>query len=59
VSNLVKGLSQAALVRAAESAAKRTVLDEEQSVSTATLVTSLGELRGTHHAIGFGRTPPS
>jgi SpoVK/Ycf46/Vps4 family AAA+-type ATPase len=59
VSNHVKGLSQAALVRAAESAAKRTVLDEEHSMSTATLVTSLGELRGTHHAIGFGRTPLS
>jgi SpoVK/Ycf46/Vps4 family AAA+-type ATPase len=58
VSDHVKGLSQAALVRAAESAAKRAILAERKSVSTAALVTSLGEHRRIHHVTGFGRTLP-
>lgn len=45
----VNGLSQAELVRAAESAAKRTILDGSDSVSTAALVTSLDERRMAHH----------
>jgi SpoVK/Ycf46/Vps4 family AAA+-type ATPase len=53
VGDHVKGLSQAGLVRAAESAAKRAILDEADSVSTAALITSLGELRRIHHVIGF------
>ena len=39
----VTGLSQAELVRAAEAAAKRAILDGTTSVSTAALVTSLDE----------------
>ena len=39
----VNGLSQAELVRSAESAAKRAILDGNDSVSTAALVTSLDE----------------
>jgi SpoVK/Ycf46/Vps4 family AAA+-type ATPase len=54
VGNHVKGLSQASLVRAAESAAKRAILQDRNSVSTAALLTSLGELRKIHHAMGFG-----
>ena len=56
VGDHVKGLSHARLVRAAESAAKRAILHEEESVSTAALITSLGELRRIHHVMGFGRT---
>ena len=56
VANHVKGLSQAGLVSAAESAAKRAILSNSDSVSTAALVTSLGELRRIHHALGFGPT---
>jgi SpoVK/Ycf46/Vps4 family AAA+-type ATPase len=54
VGNQVKGLSQARLVRAAESAAKQAILHEGGSVSTAALVRSLGDLRKIHHAMGFG-----
>jgi SpoVK/Ycf46/Vps4 family AAA+-type ATPase len=54
VGDHVKGLSQARLVRAADSAAKRAILDDSDSLSTATLITSLGELRTTHHVTGFG-----
>jgi SpoVK/Ycf46/Vps4 family AAA+-type ATPase len=50
----VKGLSQASLVRAAESAAKRAILSGTDSVSTSALITSLGELRRIHHVMGFG-----
>jgi SpoVK/Ycf46/Vps4 family AAA+-type ATPase len=53
VGDHVKGVSQAGLVRAAESAAKRAVLDEADSVSTAALITSLGELRRIHRMTGF------
>jgi SpoVK/Ycf46/Vps4 family AAA+-type ATPase len=56
VGDHVRGLSQARLVRAAESAAKRAILHDNESVSTAALVTSLGELRRIHHTMGFGRT---
>jgi SpoVK/Ycf46/Vps4 family AAA+-type ATPase len=54
VGDHVRGLSQAGLVRAAESAAKRAVLSGSDSVSTTALVTSLGERRGIHHMMGFG-----
>jgi SpoVK/Ycf46/Vps4 family AAA+-type ATPase len=53
VGNHVKGLSQARLVRAAESAAKRAILSGSESVSTSALITSLRELRRIHHATGF------
>lgn len=53
VGDHAKGLSQAALVRAAKSAAKRAILHGKDSVSAADLITSLGELRGIHHAMGF------
>jgi SpoVK/Ycf46/Vps4 family AAA+-type ATPase len=56
VGNHVKGLSQAELVRAAESAAKQAILHAGDSMSTAALVTGLGELRGTHRVLGFGST---
>jgi SpoVK/Ycf46/Vps4 family AAA+-type ATPase len=59
VGDHVKGLSQAALVRAAESAAKRAILDDSDALSTTALVTSLGEHRRTHHVTGFGRILPS
>ena len=49
----MKGFSQARLVRAAESAAKRAILSQGDSVSTAALLASLGELRKIH-AMGFG-----
>lgn len=45
----VTGLSQAELVRAAEAAAKRAILNGTTSVSTAVLVTSLDERRSTHN----------
>ena len=45
IGNHVKGLSQARLVRAAESAAKRAILSGSDSVSTSALITSLRELR--------------
>lgn len=45
----VNGLSQAELVRAAESAAKRAILDGSDSVSTAALITSLDERRTARH----------
>jgi SpoVK/Ycf46/Vps4 family AAA+-type ATPase len=48
VGNHVNGLSQAELVRAAESAAKRAILDGRDSVSTAALVNSLAERRSAH-----------
>jgi SpoVK/Ycf46/Vps4 family AAA+-type ATPase len=54
VGDHVRGLSQAGLVRAAESAAKQAVLNIRDAVSTAALITSLGEFRGTHRVIGFG-----
>jgi hypothetical protein len=54
VGDHVKGLSQAGLVRAAESAAKQAILSNSDSLSTADLVTSLGEHRGIQHVLGFG-----
>jgi SpoVK/Ycf46/Vps4 family AAA+-type ATPase len=48
VDNHVNGLSQAELVRAAESAAKRAILDGNDSISTAALITSLAERRSAH-----------
>lgn len=54
VASHVRGISQAGLVRAAESAAKRAILSNSDSVSTAVLVTSLGELHGIRHPAGFG-----
>jgi SpoVK/Ycf46/Vps4 family AAA+-type ATPase len=59
VRNHVKGLSQARLVRAAESAAKRAILDGSDSLSTSALITSLGEHHRIHHVIGFGRALPN
>jgi SpoVK/Ycf46/Vps4 family AAA+-type ATPase len=53
VGNHVKGLSQAGLVRAAESTAKRAILSGSDSVSTCALITSLSELRRIHHVTGF------
>ena len=53
-SNHVKGLSQAQLVRAAESVAKQTILNERESVSTADLVASLTEVGRIRHVMGFG-----
>lgn len=50
----VKGLSQAGLVRAAESAAKQAILSDCDSLPTAALVASLGELRKFRHVTGFG-----
>lgn len=55
VGDHVKGLSQAGLVRAAESAAKRAILANDGPLSTAALVASLDEHRKIHHATGFGR----
>jgi AAA+ superfamily predicted ATPase len=55
VGDHVKGLSQAGLVRPAESAAKRAILYDSNSVSTDSLLTSLGELRRIPHVTGFGR----
>lgn len=55
VSDHVKGLSQAGLVRAAESAAKRALLSNDGPLSTAALVASLDEQRRTHPVTGFGR----
>jgi AAA+ superfamily predicted ATPase len=49
VADHVNELSQAELVRAAESAAKRAILDESASVSTAGLVVSLDERRTARH----------
>jgi hypothetical protein len=46
VAEHVRGLSQAGLIRAADS--------NSNSVSTAALVTSLGELHRAHHPVGFG-----
>jgi SpoVK/Ycf46/Vps4 family AAA+-type ATPase len=54
VSDHVRGLSQAGLVRAAESAAKQAILSDSDSLSTDALVTSLGALRKIHHVMGFG-----
>jgi SpoVK/Ycf46/Vps4 family AAA+-type ATPase len=53
IADHVKGLSQAGLARAAESAAKQAVLSDSPSLSTAVLITSLRELRGIHHVTGF------
>lgn len=50
----VRGLSQAALIRAAESAAKQCILSGDEALSTAALVTSLAAVRGIHQATGFG-----
>jgi SpoVK/Ycf46/Vps4 family AAA+-type ATPase len=53
IADHVKGLSQAGLARAAESAAKQAVLSDSPSLSTAALITSLRELRRIHHVTGF------
>ncbi len=58
VADHVKGLSQAALIRAADSTAKQAILNEEDAVSTAALVMSLVELRKSRYAVGFGHTLP-
>jgi SpoVK/Ycf46/Vps4 family AAA+-type ATPase len=55
VASEVRGLSQARLVRAAESAAKQALLADRDSVSTATVLAALAELRKVHHLTGFGR----
>jgi SpoVK/Ycf46/Vps4 family AAA+-type ATPase len=55
VAKHVKGLSQAGLVHAAESAAKRAILSNKDTLSTAAVVTSLEELRRIRHVTGFGR----
>jgi SpoVK/Ycf46/Vps4 family AAA+-type ATPase len=55
VGDHVKGLGQAGLVRAAESAAKQAILSNSDSLSTAALITSLAELRKIHHVTGFGQ----
>ncbi len=48
VGDHVNGLSQAELVRAAESAAKRAILEGSDSVATAALVASLAERSSAH-----------
>ena len=53
--NHIKGLSQARLVRAAESAAKQAILSNSDSLSTAALLTSLSDLRQGHRVTGFTR----
>jgi SpoVK/Ycf46/Vps4 family AAA+-type ATPase len=50
----VRGLSQAGLIRAAESAAKQSILSGQEALSTAALVTSLAGLRRAHQVTGFG-----
>ncbi|MGH3246504.1 MAG: AAA family ATPase [Trebonia sp.] len=54
VGDHVVDLSHAELVRAAESAARRAILDGDDAVSTAALVTSLGEYRSASHDRGTG-----
>lgn len=49
VANHVNDLSQAELVRAAESAAKRAILEESDSVGMAELIASLDERRTARH----------
>jgi SpoVK/Ycf46/Vps4 family AAA+-type ATPase len=49
VADHVNELSQAELVRAAESAAKRAIMEESDSVSTADLVAALDERRTARH----------
>jgi SpoVK/Ycf46/Vps4 family AAA+-type ATPase len=49
VSDHVSDLSQAELVRAAEAAAKRAILDDSESVTTVALVTALDARRTAHH----------
>ena len=49
VSNHVSDLSQAELVRAAEAAAKRAILDASESVTTVALITALDARRTAHH----------
>ena len=51
----IKGLSQAGLVRAAESAAKQAILSNSDSLSTAALLTSLSDFRQGHRVTGFTR----
>jgi AAA+ superfamily predicted ATPase len=53
VASQVKGLSPARLVRAAESAAKRALLNERDSVSTDVLVSALDEFRRARRLAGF------
>ena len=53
IADHVKGLSQARLVRAAESAAKQAILSGSDSLSTAALITALDEHRRIHHMTGF------
>jgi SpoVK/Ycf46/Vps4 family AAA+-type ATPase len=56
IADHVKGLSQARLVRAAESAAKQAILSGSDSLPTAALITALDEHRRTHHMTGFTST---
>jgi SpoVK/Ycf46/Vps4 family AAA+-type ATPase len=58
VGDHAKGLSQADLVRAAQSAAKRAILHEDGSVSMAVLMTALSELRRHQRVTGFSRVLP-
>jgi SpoVK/Ycf46/Vps4 family AAA+-type ATPase len=50
----VRGLSQAGLIRAAESAAKQSILSGQEALSTSALVASLAALRRARQATGFG-----
>jgi SpoVK/Ycf46/Vps4 family AAA+-type ATPase len=50
----VTGLSQAGLIRAAESAAKQSILSGQEALSTSALVASLAALRRARQATGFG-----
>lgn len=54
VADHVRGLSQAGLARAADSAAKQAILSNSDSLSTADLITSLGELHRIRPVMGFG-----
>jgi SpoVK/Ycf46/Vps4 family AAA+-type ATPase len=56
IADHVKGLSHARLVRAAESAAKQAILSGSDSLSTAALITALGEQHRIHHMTGFSAT---
>ncbi|HET6192094.1 MAG TPA: hypothetical protein VFE59_34440 [Trebonia sp.] len=56
IADHVKGLSQARLVRAAESAAKQAILSGSDSLPTAALIMALDEHRRIHHMTGFTGT---
>jgi SpoVK/Ycf46/Vps4 family AAA+-type ATPase len=56
IADHVKGLSQARLVHAAESAAKQAILSGSDSLPTPALITALDEHRRTHRMTGFSGT---